>query len=514
VQTSNAKMDDKRANFRLGVWMDYGETLGPGDGIGVFVHNLLNGLLDLDDSFELVLQIHPGDEVVVESFVQKAPNRVRISPGPHQNRSAREFLYGALAAWVRWSDRVKRPVNHLKDRAARRLDLATRAIKDYMWSVVTKASRQWWRDVLQAVTVLPVLCLLIWLIHSVWQVLAAFGRIVLFPLQRLDDLMCCLSGTHRRISRKNAVALAKQAHCDIWVIPHAGFTQPLDFPSVLFIHDLVPFHFPDGFDPALVRTLKQIIPARAREATVCACMSRFIQEHDLHGVLGLPPARVRMVRPAPPSDFPEMDDATARLLVPRELQRPYLFYPSAFRPYKNHAGLIKALPILRDEMGEDGFDIVFTGRCRGEMPVHLERLADQTKTRNRIHVLGHVDRGVLAAVYKEAFATLMLSLYEQGSFPVYEALHWRCPVASSDIPSMREQCAAMGEAMLYFDPRDPTAIARVICKLRDEREAIQREQQHVGRLLWRRNWMQVAAEWLAVFRDAAGSAAEKQSRAA
>ena len=365
---------------------------------------------------------------------------------------------------------------------------------------------------MQAVTVLPILCLLIWLLHSVWQILAAFGRIVLFPLQRFDELMRCLSGTHRRISRKNAVALAKQARCDIWVIPHAGFTQPLDFPSVLFIHDLVPFHFPDGFDPALVRTLKQIIPARAREATVCACMSHFIQEHDLHGVLGLPPGRVRMVRPAPPSDFPEIDGAAARLLVLRELQRPYLFYPSAFRPYKNHAGLIKALQVLRDELGEDSFDVVFTGRCRGEMPVYLERLADQMKTRNRIHVLGHVDRRVLAAVYKEAFATLMPSLYEQGSFPVYEALHWGCPVASADIPSLREQCAAMGESMLYFDPRDPTAIARVICNLRDKREAIRRDQQCAGRQLWERTWKHVAAEWLTVFRDAAGF--EKQKRAA
>ncbi|HEY1861789.1 MAG TPA: glycosyltransferase family 1 protein, partial [Gemmataceae bacterium] len=432
----------------------------------------------------------------------------------HQNRGIREFLYGGLATWVRWSDHIKRRLARFQDRATRRLDLAGRSIKDYMWSAVTRASRQRRRDVLQTVTVLPILCLLIWLAHSVWQILAAFGRIVLFPLQRLDDLMRCLSGTHRRISRKRAVALAKQAHCDVWVIPHAGFTQPLDFPSVLFIHDLVPFHFPDGFDPALVRTLKQIIPARAREATVCACMSRFIQEHDLHGVLGLPPARVRMVRPAPPSDFPQIEDAAARLLMPRELQRPYLFYPSAFRPYKNHAGLINALQVLRDEMGEDGFDVVFTGRYRGEMPVYLERLADQTKTRNRIHVLGHVDRGVLAAVYKEAFATLMPSLYEQGSFPVYEALHWGCPVASSDIPSLREQCAAMGDAMLYFDARDSTAIARMVCKLRDKREAIRQEQQHAGRLLWQRTWKHVAAEWLTVFRDAAGSVVEKRTRAA
>src|SRR5207244_4458254 len=100
----------------------------------------------------------------------------------------------------------------------------------------------------------------------------------------------------------------------------------------------------------------------------------------------------------------------------------------------------------RDELGEDGFDVVFTGRLCGDMPVLLERLADQANIRHRVHVLGHVDRGTLAALYKEAFATLMLSLYEQGSFPVYEALYWKCPVACSDIPSMREQCQMMGDS--------------------------------------------------------------------
>jgi glycosyltransferase involved in cell wall biosynthesis len=113
----------------------------------------------------------------------------------------------------------------------------------------------------------------------------------------------------------------------------------------------------------------------------------------------------------------------------------------------------------------------------------------------------------------------MPSLFEQGSFPVYEALHWECPVACSDIPSLREQCAAMGEAMLYFDPRNPDELARIILKIRDHRENI-RVQQHVAsRVLWQRTWKDVAREWLAVFKEAAeigraSTAARARSRSA
>ena len=36
--------------IRIGIWCDYGVTLTPTEGIGVFVYNLVAGLLELDES--------------------------------------------------------------------------------------------------------------------------------------------------------------------------------------------------------------------------------------------------------------------------------------------------------------------------------------------------------------------------------------------------------------------------------------------------------------------------------
>jgi hypothetical protein len=82
-------------------------------------------------------------------------------------------------------------------------------------------------------------------------------------------------------------------------------------------------------------------------------------------------------------------------------------------------------------------------------------------------------------------------------------LHWECPVACSDIPSLREQCAAMGEAMLYFDPKCPEDLARTILRIRDNREEIRVRQHVASRILWERTWKDVAREWLTVFKEAA-----------
>jgi glycosyltransferase involved in cell wall biosynthesis len=105
------------------------------------------------------------------------------------------------------------------------------------------------------------------------------------------------------------------------------------------------------------------------------------------------------------------------------------------------------------------------------------------------------------------------TLYEQGSFPVYEAIHWQCPVAASDIPPLREQCQSMGDAMLYFDPRNVETIADSVLTIRKDREGTQRQQWEASRQLWKRTWDDVASEWISVYREVANMT-QPQARAA
>jgi hypothetical protein len=62
----------------------------------------------------------------------------------------------------------------------------------------------------------------------------------------------------------------------------------------------------------------------------------------------------------------------------------------------------------------------------------------------------------------------------------------------------------MGAAMLYFHPRDPRAIARTVLAIRADREGIRHRQKEAAAAIWQRTWKDVAAEWLPIFREAAG----------
>lgn len=462
----------------IGVWCDYGVTLAPTEGIGVFVYNLVAGLLRLDEPVEVVMVVRPGDRHIPAGLAALAPGRLRIIP--EESRPS---------AWERWAQR-----SQALRWAARRMAtlLGPKACCQRM-SQIWRDARGGQQAPRRALHVLGTAgVLMLTLVLLIGSVLAGPVLVMLYRAAR---------AVYRRRQEESLDAIVHAAGCDVWLIPYAGFAQPLTFPAVVVVHDFVIAHFPEMWDQQTRAAIEATFRARSAEARLCACMAEFIRDVDLVGVLGVPRDKVRVVRPAPPSDFLPTTGADASRLRALGFCRPYVLYPAAFRPYKNHRILVEALAQMRDRHGEAGVDLVFTGIR--EAPAELRALIDERSLGERVHVLGCVDRETLATLYRGALATVVPTLYEQGSFPVYEALHWGCPVACSDIPPLREQCAAMGDAMVYFEPNDAAAVSRTILTLRDERETIRARQQAAARRLWQRTWTDAARDWLAVFREAA-----------
>jgi glycosyltransferase involved in cell wall biosynthesis len=425
------------------------------------VYNLVAGLLSLNELVEVVMLVRPGDQYVTADLAGRFPGRLFVVPKlwPVINGSTR--LTNLLQGGMRFLARGQRKIHGLERRLRR----------------FARISRNQYEKT-------PLGSVLLVLFYSC---LLVFIRGFFASFSWFSNLF-------------DPLALREQAACDVWLIPSVRLRHSLTFPSVLVIHDLVHVHYPDAVPDDVREELHRVARPRAVEATLCACMSSFIRDTDLLGVLQLDPGKVRLVRPAAPADFPQISLEEAARLKPGRLTRPYLFYPAAFRTYKNHGALVEALRVLRDRHGEDRFDLVFTGIH--PLPKNLALQIKVSGLQDRVHILRCVDRVTLGALYRCALATVVPSLYEQGSFPIYEALHWGCPVACSDIPSLREQCRSMGDAMIYFDPLDAEDLARTILTIRDNRETILDRQQCAGKALWQRTWTDAARDWLAVFREA------------
>src|SRR5438874_684261 len=112
--------------IRIGIWCDYGITLTPTEGIGVFVYNLVAGLLELEDEVEVVLLVRPGDQKMAAGLVPHAADRLRIVPEiwpiiPRSPRLTRLFQAGIRwIAWVRQkSFRLDRRAHWLRNQVRR-----------------------------------------------------------------------------------------------------------------------------------------------------------------------------------------------------------------------------------------------------------------------------------------------------------------------------------------------------------------------------------------------------------
>ena len=117
--------------------------------------------------------------------------------------------------------------------------------------------------------------------------------------------------------------------------------------------------------------------------------------------------------------------------------------------------------------------------------------------------LGYVPAADLAAIRALASGVVQTTLYESGSFPVFEAMLAGLPVACSDIPPLVEQLERDGAHAELFDPGDPEAAARALAAIwqpspRDVRRAYENIER-VGR----RTWVDVAGDYLEVLASAA-----------
>ena len=65
--------------MKIGVWCDYGFTLEPSEGIGVFVNNLVRGLVQADSNCQITLVPHPGSSDVLSPLASYAPNQIHIA---------------------------------------------------------------------------------------------------------------------------------------------------------------------------------------------------------------------------------------------------------------------------------------------------------------------------------------------------------------------------------------------------------------------------------------------------
>ena len=78
LSQSHRTMTHQLDKIKLGIWCDYGVTLEPTEGIGVFVANLVEGLLGQPSMEKILLVSKEGQEQLLEPLRLLAPDRIEV----------------------------------------------------------------------------------------------------------------------------------------------------------------------------------------------------------------------------------------------------------------------------------------------------------------------------------------------------------------------------------------------------------------------------------------------------
>ena len=225
---------------------------------------------------------------------------------------------------------------------------------------------------------------------------------------------------------------------------------------VALIADVMPELWPEWFDPAPTVKFIDFLRSHLRNSEHLVCISECSRRDAIAlaeriGVDPLPTTSVTTMG----ADFtvrqaPTVPDAEVTALR-------YALCVSTVEPRKNHALVLDAYDVLRDEV--DDFGVVFVGKVGWKTETLIERIRSHPDLGTRIHWFERVDDPALDGLYEAAHCAVMPSFYEGFGLPIIEALSRGVPTLSSNGGALPE---AGGDWVDYFDPASVTELVALL----------------------------------------------------
>jgi len=215
--------------------------------------------------------------------------------------------------------------------------------------------------------------------------------------------------------------------------------------TLLSKYDLIPLHFKDKFKETDILTTIQ----SCMDADYILTSSKYVKE-DIVMNTSFSRNKINVIY------LPVDKNHTEPKKISIKINVPYILYPAAGRPHKNHINLFKALSKVSISM-----DLVLTtGEIHGtERFEQLKDMAKKLGIDNNVHILGRVSENELSYLYSNASALIYPSLAEGFGYPLVEAMTYKLPILCSNWSCIPE---VVGKVGIYFNPTDPIDIARKI----------------------------------------------------
>lgn len=292
------------------------------------------------------------------------------------------------------------------------------------------------------------------------------------PLQRLRWVNRDVPAHARRLSANVLFSFANIA----------PFVAPV--PQVVFCHQPNAF-FDDGVPwwmmvkRAKFRALRWFILKGVR-ASRAVLVQTDAMRRRIEQIAPDVASRLRVI----PSGFRTVPDAPVvrdhvRIAIAKA-NRPLMIYVSHPSEHKNHVGLIRAIPLIRNRFPGVTLALTLDPSSASNPARNRPRLKAITAATERMGVrqsllmLGELTPDEVDFCLRASDVMVFPSMAESFGLGMVEAMAAGCPVAASNLPYAHD---VLGDAAVFFDPKDPSSIAsEIVALLMDDlrREALLR----------------------------------------
>lgn len=269
-------------------------------------------------------------------------------------------------------------------------------------------------------------------------------------------------------------------------------------PTIVTIHDMAYFLYPDKFVGTYRLYLKFWIPLSARISdkiiTDSACSKR-----DIVRLLKIPESKVEVVYLGKNENFIPITDTSIIENYKRVTALPdnFLLYVGTLEPRKNITGLLKAYRIFKNKWPDLDYNLVIAGE-KGWMYEEIFKLAEDLGLKDNIKFLGYISDNDLPLLYNCARLFVYPSLYEGFGLPPLEAMACGIPVITSNSSSLPEIVSGVG---IMVDPHDAEALAQAMSKVLTDKKQYQTMVENGLKKAKEFSWKNTAHKTIAIYQD-------------
>ncbi len=234
---------------------------------------------------------------------------------------------------------------------------------------------------------------------------------------------------------------------DVFFAPAHYAPRFCPVPSVVTIHDLSFFYYPNEFRKKDLYQLKNWTDYSIKRATKVISVSKTTKK-DIRKFYDVDDSKISIIY----NGFEKHKGSTGSRNISLEQYeiepKKFILFVGTLQPRKNITYLIKAFAKFRN--ANPHFKLVLVGK-KGWLYDDIFAEVIRLNLEKSVLFTGYLTDEEVIKLYKNAFCFVLPSLYEGFGIPVLEAMSNGCPVIASHSSSIPEIGA---DACLYIDPSD------------------------------------------------------------